>query len=69
MCSTSTSSLHRGFRYADADSLILSRPGGADTCAVMLELIQGEGGVLPLDKGFIQELAAYCRAKTTICCW
>ena len=50
-----------GFRYADADSLdSVKAQAGADTCAVMLELIQGEGGVLPLDKGFIQELAAYC---------
>ncbi len=50
-----------GFRYADANSLdSVKAQTGDDTCAVMLELIQGEGGVLPLDKEFIKELAAYC---------
>lgn len=50
-----------GFRYADANDLdSVKAQAGADTCAVMLELIQGEGGVLPLDKGFIRELTAYC---------
>lgn len=50
-----------GFRYADANSLAsVKAQAGADTCAVLLELIQGEGGVLPLDKGFVKELAAYC---------
>ena len=32
-----------------------------DTCAVMIELVQGEGGVNPLDKEFVTELAAYCK--------
>jgi len=31
-----------------------------DVCAVILELIQGEGGVLPLDKTYVQEVAAFC---------
>ena len=31
-----------------------------DCCAVMIELIQGEGGVIPLDKGFVSELRALC---------
>lgn len=30
------------------------------TCAVMVELIQGESGVRPLDKTFVKELANYC---------
>ena len=50
-----------GFRYAEADDLAsVKDQAGSDTCAVLLELIQGEGGVLPLDKTFIQELAAWC---------
>ena len=50
-----------GFRYAEANSLdSVKAQAGEDTCAVMLELIQGEGGVLPMDKAFVQELAAYC---------
>ena len=32
-------------------------------CAVMLEFIQGEGGVLPLEEGFVKELAGFCKAK------
>ncbi len=51
-----------GFRYAepnDLGSVIAACGGGA--CAVMLELIQGEGGVLPLDKTFVQQTAAFCK--------
>ena len=32
-------------------------------CAVMLELIQGEGGVLPLDQEFVKETEKICRKK------
>lgn len=53
-----------GFRYADANDLDSVKAQADDTtCAVMLELIQGEGGVLPLDKDFIQALAAWCQEK------
>lgn len=30
------------------------------TCAIMMELIQGEGGVLPLDKEFVQQVEELC---------
>lgn len=30
------------------------------TCAIMMELIQGEGGVLPLDKKFVQQVEELC---------
>lgn len=33
----------------------------SDTAAVMLELVQGESGVLPADKQFVQDLADFCR--------
>ena len=36
---------------------------GTDTCAVLVELIQGEGGVLPLDKTFVRDLAAWCEEQ------
>lgn len=50
-----------GFRYAEANSMdSVKAQVGEDTCAIMLELIQGEGGVLPMDKAFVKELAAYC---------
>ncbi len=34
-----------------------------DVCAVFVELIQGEGGVMPLDKEFVSEAAAVCAEK------
>ena len=33
----------------------------SDTAAVMLELVQGESGVLPADEQFVQDLADFCR--------
>lgn len=36
---------------------------GHDVCAVMLELVQGEGGVLPMDKEFVHELAVLCAER------
>ena len=36
---------------------------GEDTCGVLLELIQGEGGVLPLEKEYVQQVAAFCAER------
>ncbi|CAM4462113.1 acetylornithine transaminase [Paenibacillus sp. FSL R5-0527] len=36
---------------------------GPHTAAVMLEMVQAEGGVYPVDHGFVQELAALCREQ------
>ena len=53
-----------GFRYADANSLeSLEAAAGDDVCAVMVELIQGEGGVLPLDKDYVQAVAKLCAER------
>ncbi len=53
-----------GFKYAEADSLESFKNTVSDkTCAVMLELIQGEGGVNILDKDYVQSLVSYCRAN------
>ena len=50
-----------GFRYADADSLeSLEAAAGDDVCAVMVELVQGEGGVLPLDPAYVKAVAELC---------
>ncbi|MDD3296788.1 MAG: aspartate aminotransferase family protein [Candidatus Omnitrophica bacterium] len=38
----------------------------AKTAAVMLELIQGEGGVNVADKDYVQKLYAYCKAKNIL---
>ncbi len=53
-----------GFRYADANDLnSLQDVSGHDVCAVLVELVQGEGGVLPLDKDYVQELAQLCEDR------
>ena len=53
-----------GFRYADANDLeSVKAQGGDDVCAVMLELVQGEGGVLPMEPGFVQSLAQLCAQR------
>lgn len=53
-----------GFRFAEANSLeSLKDVAGDDTCAVLMELVQGEGGVLPLDKDYVQTVAKLCAEK------
>ena len=53
-----------GFRYADANDMdSLEEVAGHDVCAVMLELVQGEGGVLPLDQDFVQKTADLCAKR------
>ena len=53
-----------GFRYADANDLdSVEAVAGHDVCAVMFELIQGEGGVLPLDRTFVQAVADLCAKR------
>ena len=54
-----------GFKYTPANDFpameqVLS---GGDVCAVLMEMVQGEGGVIPLDKDFVQKTAALCREK------
>jgi acetylornithine aminotransferase len=36
------------------------------TCAVMIELVQGEGGVQPLDKEAVQKLAKFLKEKNVL---
>ncbi|MEG2176751.1 MAG: acetylornithine/succinylornithine family transaminase [Oscillibacter sp.] len=53
-----------GFRYADANDLhSLEAVTGDDVCAVMVELIQGEGGVLPLEASYVKALSQLCAAN------
>ena len=53
-----------GFRYAAANDLEdLKAQAGDDVCAVMLELVQGEGGVLPLDQDYVRAVEALCAEK------
>ena len=53
-----------GFRYAAANDLEdLKVQSGDDVCAVMMELVQGEGGVLPLDYEYVQAVKQLCEEK------
>ncbi len=53
-----------GFDYAVANDFGSVRQKADEmTCAVMMELVQGEGGVLPLDKDFVKQVEAFCREK------
>lgn len=52
---------NEGFEYCEKDiEDIKSRQG---VCAVMLEFIQGEGGVIPLDKHFVEQVYDYCKSN------
>ncbi|MGI6031543.1 MAG: aspartate aminotransferase family protein [Eubacteriales bacterium] len=48
-----------GFLYSDPDMDSIRKTMTDEVCAVMIELIQGEGGVNPLDKEFVQQLRAF----------
>ena len=53
-----------GFSFAKANNMdSVKEKVNENTCAVMIELIQGEGGVNPLAKDFVKELADYCKQK------
>lgn len=53
-----------GFKYVDAEDMDALKNAVTDkTCAVMFELIQGEGGVNILDKAYVQELVSYCQSR------
>ncbi|MFA6195071.1 MAG: aspartate aminotransferase family protein [Sulfurimonas sp.] len=54
-----------GFVYADNIAQIESLLDD-HTCAVMIELVQGEGGVQPLDKQAVQELAKLLKSKNIL---
>lgn len=56
-----------GFVYAKANDLsdTLSKIGDK-TCAVMMELVQGEGGVNVLDKEYVAKIAEICKEKDVL---
>ncbi|MDF3130711.1 aspartate aminotransferase family protein [Kiritimatiellaeota bacterium B1221] len=59
--------LPEGFVYADYNNLDSVKACKTDkTVAVMLELVQAEGGVVPADGDFIQGLAAWCRENNLL---
>jgi acetylornithine/N-succinyldiaminopimelate aminotransferase len=50
-----------GFVFAKAGDIddLRSKAGG-DVCAVMLECVQGEGGVIPLESSYLRAVRAFC---------
>lgn len=54
-----------GFLYADAGDLeaVIKLTEAYPVAAVMVEMVQGEGGVLPLDKEYVQNLYKFLQEK------
>ena len=56
-----------GFRYCGYNDLAaLDAAIGERTCAVLVEPIQGEGGVVPAEDGFLAAIAERCRAHDAL---
>lgn len=53
-----------GFVFAKANDLedTISKLTG-DVCAIIMEMVQGEGGVLPLDKEYVKAIYDICKEK------
>ena len=59
--------LTEGFLYAQAGDLAgVEALLDGSVCAVMLEMVQGEGGVIPMDEDFVKGLAQLCREKDVL---
>ncbi len=56
-----------GFKFTPAnDKEALKEALTDDVCGLMMELIQGEGGVMPLDEDFVKYAEALCKEKDII---
>lgn len=56
-----------GFRYLPFNDIeALSGIPSEATCAVLLEMVQGEGGVIPADSEWIQQLAKICKENNIL---
>lgn len=74
MTATGQESIHSGFGplletfvyapYNDIDAV--TEVIDDDTAAVMLELVQGEGGVIPAQASFVHELVKKCKEKSIV---
>ncbi|MDR0324821.1 MAG: aspartate aminotransferase family protein [Oscillospiraceae bacterium] len=52
-----------GFVHVDAGDIDALKALGNDICAVLLEAVQGEGGVYPLERDYVQAVAALCAER------
>ena len=58
---------NEGFQYVPAGDIeALRELVDRHTCAVMMELIQGEGGVMALDPDYVQAVRALCDEKDLV---
>lgn len=56
-----------GFKFVDAGDIDGLRDAVDETvCGIMIELIQGEGGVVPVDEAFVKEAERLCREKDLV---
>lgn len=55
-----------GFKYVAANMKSMISELSEHTCAVMIELVQGEGGVNVLDKNFVKQLELICNEKDIV---
>jgi len=56
-----------GFTHVPAGDMAAMRAAvTGKTAAVMLEMIQGEGGVLPMPEDYVREIAALCKAENCL---
>ena len=56
-----------GFKFAKFNDLkSVKKAIGPKTCAVLLEAVQGEGGILPADPDFIKGLDKLCKEKDVL---
>ena len=59
--------LPEGFTHVPAGDMAAMRAAvTGKTAAVMLEMIQGEGGVLPMPEDYVREIAALCKAENCL---
>ena len=70
LSATGQDSLHKyfmpcldGFSYASPDFAGVKKECGDGTCAVMLELVQGESGVNALDPEEVKKIEKFCKEK------
>ncbi len=56
-----------GFIYAEANNFdSFTKTYNENVCAVIMEMVQGEGGVIPLDKIFIKKVFEFCKEHDII---
>jgi len=53
-----------GFKHVQANDIdALKKELTDDVCAVLIEFVQGEGGVIPIDPEYVKEVSKLCKAN------